>query len=63
MSAEIPEHDVETLRHPRNWHSYVGTAVLNVVGVVRIAMQAGREALIENGDQNMLTWNDAKGEP
>jgi len=50
MSAEIPEHDVKTPRLPRNWHSYVRTAVLNVVGVVRIAMLAGREALIENGN-------------
>jgi hypothetical protein len=49
MPAEIPEHDIEALRLPRNWHSYVRSAVLNVVGIVRVAMLAGREALIENG--------------
>jgi hypothetical protein len=48
MSAEIPEHDVETLRLPRNWHSYLRSAVLNIVGIVRVDMLAGREALIEN---------------
>ena len=36
----------------QNWHSYVRTAVLNVVGIVRIAMLAGREALVNNGDAN-----------
>ena len=50
MSARICEEDVETLRLPRNWHSYVRSAVLNVVGIVRVAMLAGREALITNGD-------------
>ena len=49
MPAEIPEHDIDALRLPRNWHSYVRSAVLNVVGIVRVAMLAGREALIENG--------------
>ncbi len=50
MSARICEEDVETLRLPRNWNSYVRSAVLNVVGIVRVAMLAGREALIKNGD-------------
>ena len=50
MPTEIREEDVETLRLPRNWHSYVRSAVLNVVGIVRIAMLAGRESLIGNGD-------------
>ena len=50
MSAKTCEEDVETLRLPRNWHSYVRGAVLNVVGIVRVAMLAGREALIKNGD-------------
>ena len=50
MPAEICEQDVESLRLPKNWHSYVRTAVLNVIGIVRIAMLAGREALIRNGD-------------
>ncbi len=52
MTAESSEHDIETLRLPRNWHSYVRHAVLNVVGIVRIEMLAGREALITNGDAN-----------
>ncbi len=50
MPVEVCEEDVETLRLPRNWHSYVRSAVLNVVGIVRVAMLAGREALIRNGD-------------
>ena len=50
MFAEVPDLDVETVRLPRNWHAYVRSAVLNVVGVVRIARLAGREMLIKNGD-------------
>jgi hypothetical protein len=49
MPAEIPQ-EFESLRLPKNWHSLVRTAVLNVLGIVRIAMLAGREALIKNGD-------------
>ena len=49
MPAEIREDDVETLRLPKNWQSSVRTAVLNVIGVVRIAMLAGRESLIKSG--------------
>jgi hypothetical protein len=41
---------VESLRLPKGWRSSVRSAVLNVVGVVRIAMLTGREALIANGD-------------
>ncbi len=50
MPAEICEEDVESLRLPKDWHSYVRCAVLNVIGIVRVAMLAGREALIRNGD-------------
>jgi putative transposase len=50
MPAEIREGDVDSLRLPKNWHSLVRSAVLNVIGIVRIAMLAGREALIKNGD-------------
>ncbi len=50
MPAEICEEDVESLRLPKDWHSYVRNAVLNVIGIVRIAMLAGREALIQKGD-------------
>lgn len=49
MSAEICPQDVETLRLPKGWPAYVRNAVLHVVGIVRIAMLAGREALINNG--------------
>jgi hypothetical protein len=50
MSATICEDDVERLRLPRNWRASVRSAVLNVVGIVRVAMLAAREALINNGD-------------
>jgi len=50
MPAELREEDVEASRLPRNWRSSVRTAVLNVIGILRIAMLAGREALITNGD-------------
>jgi hypothetical protein len=50
MPAESREEDAGSLQFPKHWHSLVRTAVLNVVGIVRIAMLAGREALIQNGD-------------
>ena len=50
MPAEMCEEDVESLRLPKDWQSYVRRAVLNVIGIVRVAMLAGREALIDNGD-------------
>ena len=49
MPDEIHE-DAESLRLPRNWHSLVRSAVLNVIGIVRIAMLTRRETLIKNGD-------------
>ena len=49
MPAQICEEDVESLRLPKDWHSYIRCAVLNVIGIVRVAMLAGREALIKNG--------------
>ena len=50
MCDEICGQTVESLRLPKDWHSYVRNAVLNVVGIVRIALLAGREILITNGD-------------
>lgn len=50
MPPEIPDEEVEKLRLPKDWHSYLRTAMLNVIGTVRIAMLAGREALIESGN-------------
>ena len=42
--------DVESLRLPKGWQSFVRNAVLNVIGILRIAMLVGRESLIKNGD-------------
>ena len=50
MPDEFHDDEAESLRLPRNWHALVRSAVLNVIGIVRIAMLTGREALIENGD-------------
>ena len=52
MCDEICGQTVESLRLPKGWQSYVRNAVLNVVGIVRIAVLAGREALTNNGDVN-----------
>ena len=50
MPDEIREEDAESLRLPQHWHALVRRAVLQVIGIVRIAMLTGREALIKNGD-------------
>jgi len=50
MCDEIYGQPVESLRLPKGWRSSIRNAVLNVIGIVRIAMLAGREALISNGD-------------
>ena len=50
MCDEIYGQPFESLRLPKGWRSSVRNAVLNVIGIVRIAMLAGREALISNGD-------------
>ena len=50
MPDEIHEEEAESLRLPRNWHALVRSAVLQVIGIVRIAMLTRREALIKNGD-------------
>jgi putative transposase len=50
MPTDICEEDLETLRLPKNWRSSLRHAVLNVIGIVRIAMLVGRQALIDNGD-------------
>jgi hypothetical protein len=47
---EVGEQDVESLPLPKNWQASVRNAVLNVIGIVRVAVLAGREALITNGD-------------
>jgi hypothetical protein len=50
MPTETCQEDLERLRLPNNWRSSVRRAVLNVIGIVRIAMLAGREALMDDGD-------------
>ena len=50
MCNEICEKDAESLPLPKDWSATVRNAVLNVIGIVRIAMLAGREALIQEGD-------------
>ena len=50
MCDEVCPRDIKSLPLPKNWHSFPRNAVLNVIGIVRIAMLAGREALINNGD-------------
>lgn len=47
MPDQIHDDEVESLRLPRNWHTRVRSAALQVIGIVRIAMLTGREALIE----------------
>ncbi len=49
MRDEVGQQDVE-LPLPTNWHSCVRHAVLNIIGIVRIAMLVGRESLMKNGD-------------
>ncbi len=38
MPDEIHDDEAESLRLPRDWHALVGSAVLNLIGIVRIAM-------------------------
>ncbi len=53
MPDEIREEDAESLRLPQNCHALVRSAVLQVIGIVRIAMLTGREALIKNGHSKL----------
>ena len=50
MCDELCQEDLESLPLPKNWTETVRHAVLNVIGIVRIAMLAGREFLIQEGD-------------
>jgi transposase InsO family protein len=47
---QVTDDDLSSLKLPKNWLQNVRHTVLNVIGLVRIAMLAGRELLIENGD-------------
>ncbi len=48
--CDDPCEDIESLPLPRGWSIAARNAVLNVIGIVRIAMLAGRETLMKNGD-------------
>ncbi len=50
MCDELCEEDIESLHLPKGWAETVRHAVLNVVGILRIAMLADREFLIQEGD-------------
>ena len=47
MGDEFSPQDLESLPLPKDWTANVRHAVLNVIGIVRIAMLAGREFLIQ----------------
>lgn len=49
MSDELYERDIQSLPMPKDWVKSVRHAVLNVVGIVRLAMLSGREFLIQEG--------------
>ena len=50
MDTECCDDEIESLPLPKSWAKTVHHAVLNAVGLVRVAMLAGREFLIQNGD-------------
>jgi hypothetical protein len=50
MRTEPCDDDIESLPQPKGWSKTVHHAVFNVVGLVRVAMLAGCEFLIQNGD-------------
>ena len=50
MCDELCGEDIGSLPLPKDWTDTVRHAVLNVVCIVRIAMLAGREFLIREGD-------------
>ena len=50
MCDELREGEIESLPLPKDWAESVRHAVLNVVGIVRLAMLSGRGLLIQEGD-------------
>jgi hypothetical protein len=48
MCNELFQQDLESLPLPKDWTANVQHAVLNVIGIVRIAMLTGREFLIQD---------------
>ena len=61
MRDEVCQQDIE-LPLPKNWPACVRHAVLNVVGIVRVAMLAGREALIKNDESRHTRIHQLKSE-
>ncbi len=49
------QQDIESLPLPNGWAASVQSAVLNVIGLVRIAMLSGRELLIQEDDVSHAT--------
>jgi putative transposase len=45
---QVTDDELSSLKLPKNWSQAVRHTVLNVIGLVRIAMLAGREFLIKN---------------
>jgi hypothetical protein len=45
---QVTDDELSSLKLPKNWSQTVRHTVLNVIGLVRIAMLAGREFLNEN---------------
>ena len=61
MCDVVCDRDVEPLQFPKDWATNVRNAVLNVIGIVRIAMLVGREALIQQGDvKGMLRHSEVR---
>ena len=50
MWDAVCDPDVESLQLPEDWATSVRNAVLNVIGIVRMAMLVGRDAWIQQGD-------------
>ena len=63
MCDEVCLNDVESLRLPKGWQAFVRNAVLNVIGIVRIAMLVGRESLIKNGNVHEARSHQLESRP
>ena len=50
MCDELCEQDIESLPLPKDWAKSIRHAIMNVIGIVRIAMLAGRRFLIQEGE-------------
>ncbi len=55
MCDEFFDQDIKSLRLPKNWNANARNAVLNAIGILRIAMLASREFLI--GRDDVVTAN------